>query len=153
NLTYGVPLAFLAEGNVEQSYLPSPGVVVEKSFKNMDKSPTNPMFSVWASMYDFGQKVQKAGSRKVTGTEKLLGYDCDLVELTSQEILDNVPLDSLVGKKQTQALREGRTKAWVIRNYGLPLRIEMYLTGQSKPLMTLAFKEFQINSGAKPEDF
>jgi outer membrane lipoprotein-sorting protein len=142
---------FLAAGDTENSYNSGQGLIVEKRYKNLDKSSTNPLFAVWASMYDLGRKVQHASTRRVVGSESMLGYDCEIVELDSKELLENISLGGLVGGQRGSELRGGRSKVWVVREYGLPLRVELAVD-QQKPVMTIAFTELRINSGITKDD-
>jgi hypothetical protein len=147
----GLNQTFLSEANVEQSYNPVQGVIVEKRFKNLEKSPTNPLLAFQASMYDFGRKVRGAKTRRGHGTEMLLGHQCDVVEVDSSEVFQDVASSGLLGGSTGKELRNGRTKAWLMREYGLPVRIELFAS-DPKPVMSVAFTELKINAGVGTGD-
>jgi hypothetical protein len=150
-LEAGLRQSFLAEAGVEQSYNPVQGVIIEKRFKNFDKSPTNPLLAFQASMYDFGRKLRDAKSRRPAGTEALLGHPCDVVEVDSKEVFQDISTTGLFGGHRGNDLRNGRTKVWLMRDYDLPVRIELF-AGDPKPIMSVAFTELKVNCGIGSAD-
>jgi outer membrane lipoprotein-sorting protein len=147
----GLRQTFLTDATGEQSYNPVQGVIVEKRYKNLEKSPTSPLIALQASMYDFGRKVRTAQSRRPVGTESLLGHSCDVVELESKELFQDIATSGLLGGQRGDDLRNGRTKVWVIREYGLPVRIELYAKSP-KPSMSVVFTELKVNAGVGSAD-
>jgi len=147
----GLRQSFLAEADVEQSYNPVQGVIVEKRYKNLDKSPTNPVLAFQASMYDFGRKLRDAKSRRAAGSETLLGQQCDIVEVDSKEVFQDMSTTGLFGGQRANDIRNGHTKVWLIRDYGLPVRIELFAS-DPKPIMSVAFTELKVNCGVGSTD-
>jgi hypothetical protein len=142
----GLRQSFLAEAGVEQSYNPVQGVIVEKHYKNLDKSPINPLLAYQASMYDFGRKLRDAKTRRPAGTATMLGHPCDIVEVDSKEVFQDLSTTGLLGSQRVKELRDGRTKVWLMREYSLPLRIELFAS-DPKPVMSMAFTELKVNCG------
>jgi outer membrane lipoprotein-sorting protein len=147
----GLRQSFLTEGEVEQSYNPVQGVIIEKRFRNLEKVMTSPLISLHASMYDFGRKVRGAQSRRPMGMETVLGHPCDVVELDSREMFHDLSSSGLLSGQRGNELRNGRTRVWMNREFGLPMRIEIFSSGV-KPIMTLVFTELKINSGVSSAD-
>lgn len=145
-LEAGLRQSFLAESGLEQSYNPVQGVIIEKHFKNVEKAATNPLLASQASMYEFGRKLRDAKTRRSAGTAAVLGHTCDIVEVDTQEIFQDISATGLLGKQRGNELRNGRTKVWLMQEYGLPLRIELF-AGDPKPIMSVAFTELKVNCG------
>jgi hypothetical protein len=146
---YGIRQQRLAEGATEQEYQPAMGMVIEKRYHHLDKADTNPIIALQTSLIEFGRLLREAKSAHSVGKEKLLDYDCDLVEVDSRELVEK--LGGLVGTGKGNGLRDGKTKAWVSTAYGVPVKLEMY-TAAGNLGMSMAMDELQFNTGVKPED-
>jgi hypothetical protein len=142
----GLRQSFLAETDVEQSYNPVQGVIIEKRFKNLDKSSINPALAYQACMYDFGRKLRDAKTRRPAGTETVLGHECDIVEVDTKEVFQDISTTGLLGGARGSSLRSGRTKVWLLRDFGLPVRIELFAS-DPKPVLSVAFTELKVNCG------
>jgi outer membrane lipoprotein-sorting protein len=142
----GLRQTFLTEESVEQSYNPVQGIIVEKRFKNLEKASSNPLLALQASMYELGRRIRSARSQRVAGTDTVLGYACDILELESRELLHDMSPGGILGGQRGADLKNGRTKVWLIREYGLPVRIVIFTNGE-KPTMSVAFTELKVNTG------
>jgi outer membrane lipoprotein-sorting protein len=146
---FGLKQQMLAQGSLEQIYQPTMGMVIEKKYLNLDKLGENPILALQTSMVECGRLLREAKSAHPIGKEKLLTYDCDVVEADSREIMEK--LGDLVSPSKNDALRGGKIKAWVVDGYGVPVKLEIY-TAAGNLAASLAMDEIQFNTGVKPED-
>jgi outer membrane lipoprotein-sorting protein len=146
---YGVRQQMLAQGSIEQIYQPTMGMVIEKKYLNLDKAEDNPIIAIQTSIVDFGRRLHEAKSAHSIGKEKLLDYECDIVEADSREIVER--MGGLVSAGKSDGLLGGKIKAWVARGYGVPVKLEMY-TAAGNLAVSLAMEELRFNTGVKPED-
>jgi hypothetical protein len=146
---FGLRQQMLAQGSTEQIYQPAMGMVIERKYLNLHKSDENPILALQTSMVQAGRLLREAKSAKTVGQERMLGYDCDIVEASSKEILEK--MGDLVSPSKSNNLLEGRVKAWVVVGYGVALKLEVY-TASGNLAASLAMEELQFNTGVKPED-
>src|SRR5206468_1544987 len=98
---------------------------------------------------EFGRLLRDAKSAHAVGEEKVLDYDCDIMEADCKEIKEQ--LGGLVTGGKSNGLLEGKLKAWMARGYGVPVKLEMY-TAAGNLAMALKMEELRFNTGVKPED-
>jgi hypothetical protein len=146
---YGIRQQRLAQGSTEQEYQPAMGMVIEKRYRHLEKADENPIIAIQTSIVEFGRLLKEATSTHPVGKEKLLDYECDVVEANSKEIVEK--MGGLVSAGKGNGLRDGKTKAWVATGYGVPLKLEMY-TAAGNLGMSMAMEELQFNTGVKPEE-
>lgn len=138
----------LAEGSTEQVYQPAMGMVIEKRYLHLDKAPENPIVAIQTSIVALGRLLREAKSAHVVGKEKVLGYDCDILEADSKELIERMGGLVSAGKG---GLRDGKTRAWVASGYAVPVKLEMY-TPAGNLGMSMTMDELRFNTGVKPED-
>lgn len=146
---FGLRQQMLAQGSIEQIYQPAMGMVIEKKYLNLHKADENPIVALQTSMVQAGQLLREAKSAKTVGKEKVLEYDCDIIEADSKEILQK--MGDLVGSGKSNGLHNGKVKAWVVVGYGIPLKLEVY-TAAGNMAASLTMEELQFNTGVKPEE-
>jgi hypothetical protein len=146
---YGIRQQRLAEGNTEQEYQPAMGMVIEKRYRHLDKADENPIIATQTSIVEFGRLLREARSARSVGKQKVLDYDCDIIEADSKEIIEK--MGGIVTSGKNNGLRDGRTKAWVATGYGVPVKLEMY-TAAGNLAMSMTMEELRFNTGVKPED-
>jgi hypothetical protein len=146
---YGIRQQRLAEGSTEQEYQPAMGMVIEKRYHHLDKAEENPIVATQTSIVEFGRLLREAKSAHSIGKEKLLGYDCDIMEVNSKELVEK--MGGLVSSGKGNGLVDGKTKAWIADGYGVPVKLEMY-TAAGNLGMAMTMDELRFNTGVKPED-
>ena len=146
---FGLRQQMLAQGSTEQIYQPAMGMVIEKKYLNLNKSNENPILALQTSMVQAGRLLRESKTAKTIGQEKLLAYDCEIVEASSKEILEK--MGDLVTPSKSNNLLEGKVKAWVVTGYGVPLKLEVY-TAAGNMAASLSMEELQFNTGVKPEE-
>jgi hypothetical protein len=146
---FGLKQQMLAQGSVEQIYQPTLGMVFEKKYLNLDKIDENPILALQTSMVECGRLLREAKSAHPIGKEKLLTYDCEVIEADSREIMEK--MGDLVSPSKNGALLGGKIKAWVVDGFGVPVKLEIY-TVAGNLAASLAMEEIQFNTGVKPED-
>jgi outer membrane lipoprotein-sorting protein len=146
---YGIRQQMLATGSTEQVYQPTMGVVIEKKYRNLDKVDENPIVAIQTSIVEFGRLLREAKSAHTVGQEKVLDYDCDIVEADSKEVKEK--LGGIIGGSKKNGLLDGKVKAWMAKGYGVPVKVEMY-TAAGNLAMSLTMDELRFNTGVKPED-
>lgn len=146
---FGLRQQMLAQGSTEQIYQPAMGMVIEKKYLNLNKTDENPILALQTSMVQAGQLLREAKSGKAVGKEKVLEYDCDIIEADSKEILQK--MGDLVSPTKGNGIHEGKVKAWVVAGYGVPLKLEVY-TAAGNLAASLAMEELQLNPGVKAEE-
>jgi len=146
---YGIRQQRLAQGSTEQEYQPAMGMVIEKRYHNLDKADENPIIAVQTSIVELGRLLREARSTHSVGKEKLLDYDCDVVEADSKELVEK--MGGLVSAGKGNGLRDGKTKAWIAATYGVPVKLEMY-TAAGNLAAAITMQELRFNTGVKPED-
>src|SRR5258708_34263600 len=87
---YGIRQQRLAQGSTEQEYQPAMGMVIEKHYRNLDKADENPIVAIQTSLVEFGRLLREAKSAHSVGKEKVLTYDCDIMEADSKEIIEKL---------------------------------------------------------------
>jgi outer membrane lipoprotein-sorting protein len=143
----GLKQTIRMDGSVEQTYIPAQGLLIEKRYLHLEKADTNPLVAAQASMEEFGRHIREAKSAKVVGKETLIGYECDVVELDTRELIRQIAGGVFAGKKIVNQLGP-TTKAWVCRDYGIPVKVEMP-GPEGKLAMGFKFKELKVNTGVK----
>lgn len=146
---YGVRQQMLALGSTEQIYQPTMGMVIEKKYRNLDKAEENPIIAIQTSIVEFGRLLREARSAHTIGHEKVLEYDCDVVEADSREVVEK--LGGLANSGKANGLLNGKIKAWIAARYGVPVKLEMY-TPAGNLGMALTMEELRFNTGVKPEE-
>jgi outer membrane lipoprotein-sorting protein len=146
---FGLRQQMLAQGSTEQIYQPAMGMVIEKKYLNLQKADENPILALQTSMVQAGRLLREAKSAKTLGQEKLLGYECEIVEADSKEILEK--MGDLVSPTKGNGVNSGKVKAWVVSGYGVPLKLEVY-TAAGNLAASLSMEELQLNTGVKPEE-
>jgi outer membrane lipoprotein-sorting protein len=145
----GLQQQVLAQGSTEQVYQPAMGMVIEKRYLHLNKAEDNPIVAIQTSIVALGRVLREAKSAHVVGKEKVLDYDCDLLEANSKELIER--MGGIVNSGKGGGLRDGKTKAWVASGYGVPVKLEMYTVAGNLG-MSLAMDELRFNTGVKPED-
>jgi outer membrane lipoprotein-sorting protein len=146
---YGIRQQMLAEGNVEQTYQPAMGMIIEKKYRNLDKADENPIVAIQTSIVDVGRKLREAKSAHGVGHEKVLDFDCEVLEADSREVVEK--LNGLVSPGKSNGLLDGKLMAWMVAGFGVPVKLEMY-TAAGNLAMALTMEELRFNTGVKPED-
>lgn len=144
----GLQQQVLADGSTEQVYQPAMGMVIEKHYLHLEKAAVNPIIATQTSIVALGRLFAQTKSARVVGKEKLLGFDCDIVEADSKDLMER--LGGLVSGKNS-SLRDGKTKAWLATGYGVPVKLEMY-TAAGNLGMSMLMDDLHFNTGVKPED-
>jgi outer membrane lipoprotein-sorting protein len=145
----GLQQQMLAEGTTEQIYQPSMRMVIERRYLHLNRAEENPIVAIQTSLVSLGQLLREAKSAHSVGKEKLLGYDCDVVEADSRELIQK--LGGLISSGKSGGLRDGKTKAWIADGYGVPVKLEMY-TAANNLGMSMTMDELQFNTGVKPDE-
>jgi len=145
----GIRQQRLAHGTTEQEYAPLMGMIIEKRYRNLERAEENPIIAIQTSIVDLGRNLRETKSLRTTGTEKVLEYDCDIVEVASKEFLEK--MGGLLNLGKSNGLAEGKTKAWLVRGYGVPVKLEMY-TAAGNLGMAFTVEELRFDTGVKPED-
>jgi outer membrane lipoprotein-sorting protein len=138
----------LAEGSTEQVYQPAMGMVIEKRYLHLDKAHDNPIIAIQTSIVALGRLLREAKSAHSVGKEKVLGFDCDILEADSKELI--AKMGGLISGGNG-GLHDGKTRAWVASGYAVPVKLEMY-TAAGNLGMSMAMDELRFNTGVKPED-
>jgi outer membrane lipoprotein-sorting protein len=144
---FGLKQTIWTDGSVEQTYNPAQGLLIEKRYLHLEKADTNPIVAVQASMEEFGRRIREAKSAQVVGKETLIGYECDVVQLDTLELIRQIAGGALASKKIVNQLGP-TTKAWVCHNFGIPVKVEMP-GADGKPAMSFRFKELKVNTGVQ----
>jgi outer membrane lipoprotein-sorting protein len=142
---FGLKQTVFTEGNIEKTYNPAQGLLIEKRFANLDKAETNPMIAAQASMEDLGRRVREAKSATNVGKETVIGFECDVIDLETRELLQGLSSDGVFGGGKVAKSLGPKMKAWISREWGIPLRIEIPAP-EGKPAMTFKFTELKVNS-------
>jgi outer membrane lipoprotein-sorting protein len=145
----GLQQQVLAEGSTEQVYQPAMGMVIEKRYLHLDKAEENPIIATQTSIIALGRILREARSAHAVGKEKVLDYDCDILEADSKELIEK--MGGIVNSGKGGGLRGGKTKAWVASGYSVPVKLEMYTTAGNLG-MSMSMDELQFNTGVKPEE-
>src|SRR5438128_2462081 len=87
---YGIRQQMLATGSTEQIYQPAMGVVIEKKYRNLEKADENPIVAIQTSIVEFGRLLRDAKSAHTVGEQKVLEYDCDILEADCKEIKEKL---------------------------------------------------------------
>jgi outer membrane lipoprotein-sorting protein len=145
----GIRQQRLAQGSTEQEYAPLMGMVIERKYRNLDKADENPIIALQTSIVDLGRHLRETKSLRTTGSEKVLEYDCDVVEADSKEFLEK--MGGLLSLGKSSGLLSGKTKAWIVRGYGVPVKMEMY-TAAGNLGVAFTVEELRFNTGVKPEE-
>jgi hypothetical protein len=144
---FGLKQTVFTDGNVEKTYNPAQGLLIEKKFLNLEKADTNPMVGAQASMEDLGRRIREAKTGKITGKETLIGFECDCMELETKELVRGLSSSGVLGNKKLLGQLGPTVKAWISRDWGIPLQVE--LSGANgKAAMTFKFTELKVNSDA-----
>jgi outer membrane lipoprotein-sorting protein len=144
----GLKQTIWMDGNVEQTYNPAQGLLIEKRYLHLEKAETNPMIAAQASMEDFGRRIREAKSAQVVGKETFIGYECDVVRVDTKELMQQLAGRGVLTSKKIVDQLGATTKAWVCRDYGIPVKVDMP-GADGKPAMSFEFKELKINTGVK----
>jgi outer membrane lipoprotein-sorting protein len=144
----GLKQTIWMEGSVEQTYNPAQGLVIEKRYLHLEKADVNPMVAAQASMEDFGRRIREAKSAQVVGKETVIGYECDVVQLDTKELIQQIANGGVLTSKKILDQLGPTTKAWVCRDYGLPVKVDIP-GADGKPAMSFEFKELKVNTGVK----
>ncbi|MBI3911072.1 MAG: hypothetical protein HY320_09085 [Armatimonadetes bacterium] len=144
----GLRAWMLAESNVERSFSPQQGLVIEKKYRNLNRLPVHPSLAVQMSMVTFGTALRAVPDLHRVGAEKVLDYPCAIVEVPNESLLQQLRCLSPELEKQLGA---GKTRAWLTEAHGLPVKIEVY-DNEGKPAVLFGFTELQVNTGLKPSD-
>jgi outer membrane lipoprotein-sorting protein len=144
----GLKQTIWMDGNVEQTYNPAQGLLVEKRYLHLEKADSNPMVAAQASMEDFGRRIREAKSAQVIGKETVIGYSCDVVKLDTRELIQQLAGGGVLTSKKIVDQLGPTTKAWVCCDYGIPVKVDMP-GADGKPAMSFEFKELKINTGVK----
>lgn len=147
---FGLKQTILTDGNVERTYNPAQGLLIEKKFLNLEKAEVNPMIGAQASMEDLGRRIREAKSAKIVGKETLIGYECDRVELETKELVQGISSDGVLGNRKLLGALGPTTTAWVCRQWGIPVQVELP-GSDGKPAMTFKFTELKVNSDGVKE--
>jgi outer membrane lipoprotein-sorting protein len=142
---FGLKQTILTEGSVEKTYNPAQGLLVEKRFTNLDKAEANPMIAAQASMEDLGRRVREAKSATTVAKETLIGFECDVLEIETKELLQGLSSGGVLGGGKVAKSFGPKMKAWISREWGIPLQVEIPGT-DGKPAMTFKFTELKVNS-------
>lgn len=146
----GLKQRILMDGNVEQTYNPAQGLIIEKRFLNLEKAEANPMVGAQASMEDLGRRIREAKSGKIVGGETVIGYACQLVEIETKELMQGLAAGGVLNSRKTLESLGPTVKAWLCRDFGIPVKIE--ITGaDGKPAMSFRFTELKVNTGVRKE--
>jgi hypothetical protein len=141
----GLKQCILMDGTVEQTYNPAQGIIIEKRYLNLEKSTVNPMVGAQASMEDLGRRIRESKA-EVVGKETLIGFECDVIQLATKELLQKVSAGSVLNSPKILESLGTNAKAWVSRDWGLPVKIEIP-GADGKPAMTFKFTELKMNTG------
>jgi hypothetical protein len=141
----------LVVGDRERTYNAGATFAVEHRYRNLQKLPVHPSVAGQLSMAQFGRVIREIKMVQALGNETLLGQECQIVRFSNKELSDNLLAKGLIGELAPQFLDKGMTKAWVTRDHGLPLRVEIY-SNEGKPAVVYSFSEIKINSGLKATD-
>jgi len=139
------------DGSVEQTYNPAQGIIIEKRYLNLEKCPVNPMVGAQASMEDLGRRIREAKAAEVVGKETVIGYECDLIQVGTKELLQKVSGGGVLNNPKIVESLGANAKAWVSRDWGLPVKIEIP-GADGKPAMTFRFTELKVNTGVGKQD-
>jgi outer membrane lipoprotein-sorting protein len=145
----GLRQQMLAQGSVEQVYRPTMGMIIERRYLNLSSTDENPSLALQTSMAEAGRLLREAQSARALGNEKVLDYDCDVVEASSKEILEK--MGDLLSPGKNRALLGGKVKAWIVRQFGVPVKLEIY-TAAGNLAAALTMEELKFNTGVKPEE-
>src|SRR5947199_51900 len=124
------------------------GMVIEKRYHNLEKAEENPIVATQTSIVEFGRLLREAKSAHSVGKEKLLAYDCDIIEADTKELIEK--MGGLVSAGKGNGLRDGKTKAWVAAGYGVPVKLEMYTPAWSAASENVAQDSITSVVGTNP---
>jgi hypothetical protein len=146
----GLKQRILMDGNVEQTYNPAQGLIIERRFLNLEKAESNPMVGAQASMEDLGRRIREAKSGKVVGEETVIGFACQVMELETKELMQRLAPGGVLSSPKTLESLGPTVKAWLCRDFGIPVKVEMIGT-DGKPAMSFRFTELKVNTGVRKE--
>jgi outer membrane lipoprotein-sorting protein len=146
---FGLKQQMLAQGSIEQIYQPTMGVVIEKKYLNLNKTDENPILALQTSMVQCGKLLREAKSAHPIAKEKVLQYDCEVIEADSKEVMEK--MGDLVSPGKNSALQNGKIKAWVVNGYGVPVKLEIFTTAGNLAA-SLTMEDLQFNTGVKAEE-
>jgi hypothetical protein len=132
---------------VEKTYNSAQAALIETRYLNLDKVEANPMLGTPFMMETLGRQIREAKSAKTTGTQTLLGTQCDRIELDTQELLQRFGASSLLGIKKLLGSLAPRSEAWISREWGIPVRLELP-GADGGPALTFKFDELAVDSEA-----
>jgi hypothetical protein len=141
---FGLKQTIFSEGSVEKTYNPVQGLLIEKRFVNLEKAEVNPMVAAQASMEEIGRRIRGAKSSQTVTKETLIGFECDVLELETKEILQGLGSGGVLGGRVSKSFGP-KMKAWISREWGIPVQIEIP-SPEGKPAMTFKFTELKVNS-------
>lgn len=141
---FGLKQTVFTEGSVEKTYNPAQGLVIEKRFVNLEKAEANPMIAAQASMEDLGRRVRGAKSATTIAKESLIGFECDVVEMETKELLSGLASGGVLGGSRVTKSLGPKIKAWISCDWGIPVQIEMP-GPDGKPAMIFKFTELKVN--------
>jgi outer membrane lipoprotein-sorting protein len=145
----GLQQQMLAQGSTEQIYQPNMRMIIERRYLHLSRAEESPIVAIQTSLVTLGQLLREAKSTHTVGKEKVLDYDCEIIEADSKELIEK--MGGLVSPGKSGGLRDGKTKAWIAGGYGVPVKLEMY-TAAGNLGMTMSMDELQFNTGVKPDD-
>jgi hypothetical protein len=147
----GLKQMILMDGTVEQTYNPAQGLLIERRYLNLEKSEVNPMVGAQTSMEDLGRRIREAKSAQVVGKESLIGFECDLYQLDTKELMQRLAAGGVLSSKRIQDQLGPTVKAWICREYGIPVKVEIAGTEGKASAMTFKFTELKVNTGVGKE--
>jgi hypothetical protein len=138
----------LVTGDRERTYNGGSEYGVEKQYRNLQKLPVHPSLAAQLSMAQFGRVIRDIRHVQVLGTEMMLGQECQIVRFSNRELADDLGAKGLIGEAGSKFIEKGMTRAWVTREHGLPVRIDIY-GNDGTPAVVFRFSELAINRGLK----